>query len=116
MVVTTEESAVLVGGSADRHTCPNCGARVPALETGTGLGRRPGPQLGPRGDELTPRESAVLDLLTEGLTDRQIGRRLGISPRTVDTHLGRAYTKLGVHGRVAASTRWLLRPPVPQRA
>lgn len=56
---------------------------------------------------VTRREAAVLDLLARGLTDRQIARRLAISPRTVEKHLEHAYPKLGVHGRVDAATTWL---------
>lgn len=55
---------------------------------------------------LTPRESAVLDLLACGLTDRQIARRLDVSERTVDKHLEHVYAKLRVHNRVAAAGLW----------
>ncbi|MGF1427716.1 response regulator transcription factor [Kitasatospora sp. LaBMicrA B282] len=55
---------------------------------------------------LTARESAVLDLLARGLTDRQIGHRLAVSARTVDKHLEHAYAKLRVHSRVAAAAAW----------
>ncbi|QKG23823.1 helix-turn-helix transcriptional regulator [Actinomadura verrucosospora] len=61
----------------------------------------------PARDRVTRREAAVLDLLARGLTDRQIARRLAISPRTVEKHLEHAYPKLGVHGRVDAAVTWL---------
>jgi DNA-binding NarL/FixJ family response regulator len=51
---------------------------------------------------LTPREREILDLLAEGLTTGQVGRRLGISPRTVETHVAKLYRKLGVRTRVQA--------------
>lgn len=51
---------------------------------------------------LTERERQVLQVAAEGLTARQIGDRLGLSERTVTTHLGRIYRKLGVSTRVAA--------------
>jgi len=52
-------------------------------------------------DELTPRETEVLRLLaTEGLTNRELGQRLGIAPATVGTHLDNARIKLRVHNRV----------------
>ena len=54
---------------------------------------------------LTPREREVLDKLAEGLTMQQIGRRLGISPRTVETHVAKLYRKLEVHTRVQAVAR-----------
>src|SRR5439155_4365800 len=51
---------------------------------------------------LTERELEVLSVAAEGLTARQIGNRLGVRERTVTTHLGRIYSKLGVGGRVGA--------------
>jgi two-component system, NarL family, nitrate/nitrite response regulator NarL len=51
---------------------------------------------------LTVREREILDLLAEGLTMGQIGRRLSISPRTVETHVAKVYRKLGVRTRVQA--------------
>jgi predicted ATPase/DNA-binding CsgD family transcriptional regulator len=46
------------------------------------------------GGDVTPRERAVLDLLGEQLTHEQIGRRLFISPRTVETHVASLRRKL----------------------
>lgn len=51
---------------------------------------------------LTPRETAVLLLLAEGLTARAIAHRLGSSPRTVHKHLEHLYRKLGVSDRLGA--------------
>lgn len=51
---------------------------------------------------LTPREVAVLRLLADGRTAVAIGRRLGISPRTVTCHLEHVYRKLGVADRLQA--------------
>ena len=51
---------------------------------------------------LTSREREILSLLAEGLTMKQIGRRLGISPRTVETHVAKLYRKLAVRTRVQA--------------
>ena len=48
---------------------------------------------------LTGRELAVLRLLADGLTAYSIGRRLGVSPRTVHRHLQGVYRKLGVSDR-----------------
>lgn len=58
---------------------------------------------------LTARESEIVELLSQGHTNRQIACRLGISPRTVDKHPEHAYTKLHSRGagRVAVATRWL---------
>jgi DNA-binding NarL/FixJ family response regulator len=58
---------------------------------------------GPAG--LTAREVDVLGLLTQGLPNKAIAHRLGISPKTVGTHVERIYTKLGVSNRAAAAMR-----------
>src|SRR5919197_4604872 len=51
---------------------------------------------------LTERELDVLALVAQGLTNRQISRRLFISPATVRTHLEHIYDKLGVGSRAGA--------------
>ena len=51
---------------------------------------------------LTPRELTVLQLLAEGLTLHQVGMRLGISQRTVESHVAKLYRKLEVKTRVQA--------------
>ena len=51
---------------------------------------------------LTEREQMVLKVAAEGLTAREIGRRLGVRERTVTTHLNHIYRKLGANGRVGA--------------
>ena len=51
---------------------------------------------------LTRREQEVLKVAAEGLTAREIARHLGVRERTVTTHLGRIYGKLGVNSRVGA--------------
>lgn len=51
---------------------------------------------------LTRRELEVLDLLTEGLTNKQIGERLDLSPRTIKTHVQNLLRKLDVPDRTAA--------------
>jgi PAS domain S-box-containing protein len=45
--------------------------------------------------ELTPREREIAALLVEGLTSKLVGRRLGISPRTVDVYRARLMRKTG---------------------
>ncbi|WP_037604721.1 response regulator [Streptacidiphilus rugosus] len=51
---------------------------------------------------LSPRESEILELVAEGLTNRLISKRLFISEATVKTHLVHVYDKLGVDSRTAA--------------
>jgi len=54
---------------------------------------------------LTPRELEILLMVSQGLTMQQVGTRLGISPRTVETHVAKLYRKLGVRTRVQAVAR-----------
>jgi DNA-binding NarL/FixJ family response regulator len=71
-----------------------------------GSGRGPTSVAGELLAELSDREAEVLRHLAEGLTDREIAERLGISPRTVETHVGSILHKLGVRNRAQAATRY----------
>jgi DNA-binding NarL/FixJ family response regulator len=53
-------------------------------------------------ETTTPREREVLALLGRGLSARRIASRLGISERTVNTHIGHIYRRFGVNNRVDA--------------
>jgi DNA-binding NarL/FixJ family response regulator len=53
--------------------------------------------------ELTPREREVLVLVRQGLANKQIARRLGISERTVKAHLTSAFQRIGVVDRTQAA-------------
>ncbi|TWF78874.1 LuxR family two component transcriptional regulator [Pseudonocardia hierapolitana] len=55
---------------------------------------------GPEVPALTERETDVLRLVAKGLTARQIGERLGVSHRTVETHVQSTLRKLQLHNRV----------------
>ena len=56
-------------------------------------------------EPLTTRELEILNLLAAGLTNREIGNRLFISPQTVKKHAGSIYDKLGVRSRTQAVAR-----------
>lgn len=56
---------------------------------------------------LSVKETAVLELASEGLTVEWIAEHLEVSPSTVRTHLKRAYKVLGVHSRAAAVVAFL---------
>ena len=56
---------------------------------------------------LSPRELEILEQLSEGISNKRIAARLGISPETVRTHLGRIYEKLHVQGRTEAVSKYL---------
>jgi DNA-binding NarL/FixJ family response regulator len=53
--------------------------------------------------DLTPRESEVLALVRQGLANKQIARRLGISERTVKAHLTSTFQRIGVVDRTQAA-------------
>ncbi len=54
------------------------------------------------GDELTEREERVLQLLAQGLSNREIAEAMFISDRTVQAHLTRIFAKMGVSSRLEA--------------
>lgn len=85
--------------------------------------RRNGTRASARADEgagdtvasepLTRRELAVLELLADGLSNKAIGRRLGISDQTVKFHVASLSGKLGAANRTDAVRRALRRGLVP---
>ena len=57
-------------------------------------------------DRLTRREREVLELLADGLTDREIAAALTLSRRTVETHVSSILHKLGARNRAEAVRRY----------
>lgn len=70
------------------------------LATLDGPSASPAPAVG-----LTARQREVLALVAGGLTDKEIGRRLQLSPRTVEMHVARAIAALGARNRSDAVSR-----------
>jgi DNA-binding CsgD family transcriptional regulator len=64
---------------------------------------------------LTARETEVLHLVAEGLTNAQIAARLVLSPATVRSHLAHVFEKLGVQTRTAAVAAAFHLPPANAR-
>jgi len=61
-------------------------------------------------ENLSPRESEVLDLLPQGLLYKEISEKLGVSLPTVNTYIRRIYEKLQVRSRAQAVARYTTRP------
>ena len=75
------------------------GARLLAEQARLELGRIGG--RAPAGDRLTPTERRVAALVAEGRSTKEVAATLFVSPKTVEGHLSRIYTKLGIHSRAA---------------
>lgn len=60
----------------------------------------------PEDVNLTPRETEILELLCEGLANKEIADRLGISNETVRVHLKHIYEKLHVRSRTEAAMKY----------
>lgn len=74
-------------------------ARTELRAAGEGRDTRSGGDNAPDTGRLTPQELRIAALAADGLSNRDIGNRLYLSPRTVGYHLYKAYPKLGVAGR-----------------
>jgi ATP/maltotriose-dependent transcriptional regulator MalT len=83
-----EKQAPLIDRDAERHTIHHIMALIYQVEA---------PPVA-----LTPREQEVLELVAQGLTDREIAERCIISRHTVNAHLRKIYHKLGVNSRTEA--------------
>lgn len=105
-----------------RSVIPVPDTREPAIQAGTDAAGRAWlleiPALGPAHlhldlptlavselAALTPRQRDIARLLADGLTNKQIAGRLGLSSGTVRTHLQRMFQTLGVHTRAAAVSK-----------
>lgn len=114
-MVIAEAVAAGAKGALSRHVDPApLVAAVRAVEEGLVVidPAFPASVLPPRGElsgspteELTPREIEVLQLVAEGLPNKQIAVHLGISEHTVKFHVDAILGKLGAHNRTEAVTR-----------
>jgi DNA-binding NarL/FixJ family response regulator len=79
------------------------------LDRGIGAGIMEGEETKSAGEgmHVTPRQAQILRLVASGLSDKEIGSRLGLSPRTIQSHLDRLFLEHGLHKRAAAVAAWL---------
>jgi eukaryotic-like serine/threonine-protein kinase len=95
---------------------PRLGGQIAALLASLGARpRRRGaraatPPGAPKGTVLTEREREVVELIVEGLSNRQIAERLYLSERTAETHVQNILVKLGFNSRTQIAA-WALRDP-----
>ncbi|MGK5446082.1 response regulator [Streptomyces radiopugnans] len=93
-------AAVRVVASGDGILAPAVTGRLIAAFAQGGPVR---PEAGGALERLTPREREVLLLVASGLTNAEIGERLGVSTGTVKTHVNALFGKLGLRDRVQAT-------------
>jgi DNA-binding NarL/FixJ family response regulator len=96
-------SAVRVVASGDAVVAPRVTQRL--LETYVRAANRPAPATAPRDpllEDLTPRETEMLEAMAEGLSNAEIAHRYFLSEATVKTHVRRILTKLHLRDRVQA--------------
>lgn len=91
------DAMALCGAAATRLSNPAQAREL--LSTGRALRARIGTEDNGPGDGLSKRERSVGELLLEGLTHKEIGARLYISPKTVEQHVAKIRQKLAVSGR-----------------
>jgi DNA-binding NarL/FixJ family response regulator len=72
---------------------------------GSGQGTAPTPSFDPELDQLTPRERQVLRLIARGYAYKEIARELGISAKTVESHVSAVLRKLQLANRYQL-TNW----------
>jgi DNA-binding NarL/FixJ family response regulator len=84
------------------YIAANLAQRLRKLQT-SGPGGRPGPAR----RTLTAREVQVLQLIAEGLSNKEIAKNLGISAKTVEKHRQQVMNKLGIH-EIAGLTRYAI--------
>ena len=89
---------IRVVASGDALASPSVTRRLVERFVELPLASSPRPEL----DQLTPREVEVLTLLATGLSNTELAEHLVLSEKTVKTHVGRIFMKLGVRDRVQA--------------
>ncbi len=95
----TDARAPLHRGIELATECGSVVSRTRAVEALEALGDRPRRLVVAGAEALTASERRVADLAASGRPNREIAQELFVTPKTVENHLGRIYTKLGINGR-----------------
>ncbi|AZP19296.1 response regulator transcription factor [Streptomyces aquilus] len=93
--------AVRVVAAGDALLAPGITRRL--ITEFSRLDNRPKPPLKERVGDLTERETEVLTLIAQGLSNAEIAQRLVVAEQTVKTHVGRILVKLGLRDRTPAA-------------
>ena len=96
--VLADGTLSIVGEAADLRQARAAATEADAFLIVPAVGYADDPQV----EALTPREVEVLELLAEGLSNKGIALRLGISDQTVKFHVASITGKLGAHTRTGA--------------
>jgi DNA-binding NarL/FixJ family response regulator len=102
LLAAAEAAASAAGafaGEGDQRRAAAMAARAQRLAASCEGARTPGLRTFDTPTPLTEREREIAQLAARGLTSRAIAEQLVVSARTVENHLQRVYTKLGVSGR-----------------
>lgn len=95
----TDSRAVLDGATELAEACGSPWVQQRCAAALEALGDRPRRLVAPGPDSLTASERRVAGLAVVGHSNRDIAHELFVSPKTVENHLGRVYTKLGISSR-----------------
>jgi DNA-binding NarL/FixJ family response regulator len=103
MLVLSERMVTAVAEAAEIFVAAYCRQRLRDLRVRRPMADRAEP--GGRGVRLTDRQTQVLELVAQGLSNEDVARALNTSVRTIRNHLYQIYPAVGVTSRSAA-TRW----------
>lgn len=56
---------------------------------------------------LSKRQEQIIELVAEGYSGKEVARLLGMSPKTVESHLQRVFDRCGVRSRAGVVARWI---------
>ncbi|MEU4060372.1 response regulator transcription factor [Rhodococcus qingshengii] len=56
---------------------------------------------------LSKRQEQIIELVAEGYSGKEVARLLGMSPKTVESHLQRVFDRYGVRSRAGVVARWM---------